>query len=83
MEQLDGGGGLYGGGGGDMGSGGGGSGYLGSGVKNGCMYIYKRNQTQTSTAAATKTIATTNVSETAKSNYVKSGDGYARITLVE
>ena len=59
----------------------GGSGYLGTSTQNGCMYQY--GSENTSTAAETKTISTSSVSETATSNYAKSGNGYARITLVE
>ncbi len=62
-------------------SAGGGSGYFATGVVNGCMYSY--NTTFTSTDAATKTVSTTNVSETPTSEYAKQGNGYARITLVE
>ena len=78
-----GGGGYFGGGGGvrnsDDSSGGGGSGYIGnSQLTNKVMYCYNCEE---STEESTKTISTTNVSETPISKYAKKGNGYARITI--
>ena len=61
--------------------GGGGSGYFATSISNGCMYSY--NTTFTSNETATKTVSTSNVSETPTSGYAKQGNGYARITLIE
>lgn len=76
-----GGGGFYGGGAGSADAGGGGgSGYINtSKLTNAFMYGYN---VSTSSATATKTYSTTNVSSTPTSNYAKSGDGVARITPV-
>lgn len=76
-----GGGGFYGGGTGFHDGGcGGGSGYIGnSNLTNKSMYCYNCTE---SSETATKTISTTNVSETPTSNYAKIGNGYARITLI-
>ena len=61
--------------------GGGGSGYIGNSLlTNKSMYCYNCT---TSTATATKTYSTTNVSNTPTSNYAKSGDGAAEITYLE
>lgn len=87
MEGADpgsggGGGGYYGGAGGDgyFCNGGGGSGYINiSRLTNALMYGYN---VPTSSATATKTYSTTNVSETPTSNYAKSGNGAARITPI-
>ena len=82
-DQGGGGGGYYGGGSGNVtGScgGGGGSGYIDiSKLTNAFMYGYN---VSTSSATATKTYSTTNVSSTPTSNYAKSGDGAARITPI-
>ena len=61
--------------------GGGGSGYLGAMLTNACMYSYKTKFT--STDPATKTVSTSNVSETATAGYAKRGNGFAKITLVD
>lgn len=64
---------------------GGGSGYINSsslisyGSITKKMYCY---QCSTSSSAGTLTSSTTNTSESPKSNYVKIGDGHARITFV-
>lgn len=63
------------------GYGGGGSGFLGSGLANGCMYSY--NTSFTSNTVTTKTVSTSNVSETATAGYAKRGNGFAKITLVD
>ena len=44
------------------------------------MYCYNCTE---SNDTNTKTISTTNVSETPTSNYAKIGNGFARITFVE
>ena len=77
-----GGGGFYGGGGsGPWASAGGGSGYIGNQqLTDKSMYCYN---CQESTEESTKTIATTCVSETPTENCAKSGNGYARITLIK
>ena len=78
-----GGGGFYGGSrSGHIAPGGGGSGYIGnSKLSNKYMYCY---YCATSDATNTKTYATTtNVSGSPVSNYVKSGNGAAKITLVD
>src|SRR5574344_29681 len=60
--------------------GGGGSGYIGnSSLTNRHMTCYSCS---TSTAASTYTNSTTNVSSSAIADYAKTGNGYARITLV-
>lgn len=61
-------------------SGSGGSGYIGNNLlTNKAMYCYNCTE---SSDTNTKTISTTNVSETPTSNYAKIGHGYARITYV-
>lgn len=82
-----GGGGYYGGGasyastGGNGNSGGGGgSGYIGNSLLTD-KFMYCYNCT-TSSATATKTYSTTNVSSTPTANYAKSGSGAAKITLI-
>ena len=75
--------GFYGGSfGGDWGSGGGGgSGYIGNSLlTEKSMYCYNCTE---STEESTKTISTTCVSETPTENCAKSGNGYARITLIK
>ena len=76
-----GGGGFYGGSrSGHVAPGGGGSGYIGnSSLTDKYMYCYN---CATSDGESTKTYSTTNVSEIAISNYAKSGDGAAKITLI-
>lgn len=70
-----GGGGFYGGS-----TGAGGSGYIGNTLlKNKSMYCYNCEE---SSEESTKTIKTTNVSETPTSKYAKIGNGYARITYI-
>ena len=81
-----GGGGLYGGGGthnvGCTAEGAaGGSGYIGNSLLTN-KYMYCYNCT-TSDATSTKTYTTTNTSSTPISNYAKSGNGAAKITLVD
>ena len=73
-----GGGGYYGGGVGGVKGGAGGSGYIGNSLLTD-KYMYCYNCT-TSTDTATKTNTTTDVSDTPTTDYVKSGDGVARIT---
>ncbi len=76
--QGGGGAGYYGGSAG--GSGAGGSGYIGNPLlTNKVMYCYNCSE---SNEESTKTISTTKVSSTPTSEYAKSGNGYARITLV-
>lgn len=61
--------------------GGGGSGYVGSSLlDNKYMYCYSCT---TSSAEDTRTYSTYSVSSNAVSNYAKSGDGYARVTLID
>ena len=61
-------------------SGSGGSGYIGNTLlKNKSMYCYNCEE---SSEESTKTIKTTNVSETPTSKYAKIGNGYARITYI-
>lgn len=61
-------------------SGAGGSGYIGNeSLSNKVMYCYNCAE---SSNESTKTISTTNVSETPISNYAKIGNGYARITYL-
>ena len=75
-----GGGGLYGGS-SDNYSAGGGSGYIGnSKLTNKAMYCYNCEE---SSDESTKTISTTNVSETPIANYAKMGNGYAKITKID
>lgn len=77
-----GGGGYYGGCGSSAycGGGSGGAGYINtSKLTNAFMYGYN---VSTSSVTATKTYSTTNVSSTPTSNYVKLGDGAARITPI-
>ena len=83
-----GGGGFYGGGGGKSNSvssghsgGGGGSGYIGNSLLTD-KYMYCYNCT-TSNVESTKTYTTTNVSDTPTSDYAKSGNGAAKVTLVD
>ena len=58
----------------------GGSGYIGNPLlKEKAMYCYNCEESK---EEATKTISTTNVSESPISNYAKIGNGYARITYV-
>lgn len=89
-ERGGGGGGYYGGGSGRTGvwnsgkpmaaGGGGGSGYIGNPLLSSkSMYCY--NCTANSDVA-TKTISTTNASETPTANYAKIGNGYAKITYI-
>ncbi len=62
------------------GSGGGGSSYIGNAsLKEKAMYCYNCKE---SNEEATKTISTTNASETPISNYAKKGNGYVKITYV-
>lgn len=79
-----GGGGWYGGGGSaNNAGGGGGSGYIGNTISacgiTRAMYGYNATA---SSADATRTYSTINFSGTATPGYAKSGDGYARITLM-
>ena len=82
-----GGGGLYGGGGSSRyhAGGGGGSSYIGNPLLLSSTSIIK-NMTcyncTTSTVPDTKTTTTTSVSDTAVSNYAKTGNGYAKITYI-
>ena len=80
FATAGGGGGFYGGSrSGHIAPGGGGSGYIGnSRLSNKYMYCY---YCSTSDDANTKTYSTTNISGNPVSNYVKSGDGAARITM--
>ena len=76
---------LGGNGGGNVGFGGGGSSYIASSnlisykEHTKAMYCYNCAE---SSDESTKTISTTNVSETPISAYAKSGNGYARITFI-
>ena len=75
--------GLYGGGGAyyNGSSAAGGSGYIGNSLlTEKSMYCYN---CATSTEESTKTISTTCISETPTENCAKSGNGYARITLIK
>lgn len=77
---IGGGAGYWGGGGPTINSAGGGSGYIGnSKLKNKSMYCY---DCEVSADANTKTVKVTNASGDAKSQYVKIGNGYARITYI-
>ncbi len=73
--------GYYGGGGGHGAGGGGGSGYIGNSLLTD-KYMYCYNCT-TSDATDTKTYTTTNTSSAAIANYAKSGDGAAKITIMD
>lgn len=80
-SAIGGGGGFYGGGGGMFIGGGGGSGYIGNSIlTNKVMYCYNCEE---SAEESIKTISTTCVSETPTENCAKSGNGYARITLIK
>ena len=81
FATTGGGGGFYGGSrSGHIAPGGGGSGYIGnSKLSNKYMYCY---YCATSDATDTKTYTTTNISASATTNYAKSGDGAARVTLI-
>ena len=73
--------GFYGGGAAFHGTGGGGSSYIGNSLlTEKSMYCYN---CQESTDESTKTISTTCVNETVTENCAKSGNGYARITLIK
>ena len=79
--ETGGGGGFYGGGTSWGSAGGGGSGYIGNSLlTEKSMYCYNCTE---STEESTKTISTTCVSETPTENCAKSGNGYARITLIK
>ena len=83
QSASGGGSGLYGGGGAyyNGSSAAGGSGYIGnSKLSEKVMYCYN---CATSTEESTKTISTTCISETPTENCAKSGNGYARITLIK
>ena len=76
-----GGGGFYGGGAGAVKGGAGGSSYIGNLLlTNKSMYCYDCEE---STEESTKTVSTTCVSEIPTENCAKSGNGYARITLIK
>ena len=76
-----GGGGYYGGGTSWGSAGGGGSGYIGNSLlSEKTMYCYNCEE---SSEENTKTISTTCTSETPKENCAKSGNGYAKITLIQ
>ena len=75
-----GGGGFYGGGAGAVKGGAGGSSYIGNSLlTNKVMYCYNCTE---SSEEATKTISATCTSATPTANCAKSGNGYARITLI-
>ena len=78
--SAGGGGGYYGGGAANHRGSGAGSGYIGNGALSGKKMV--TYSTQTSPDPSTYTEHTTNVSGTATEDYAKSGNGYARITLV-
>ena len=83
-NDCAGGGGGYFGGGAKIGGGGygsGGSGYIGNSLLTN-KYMYCYNCT-TSDATDTKTYTTTNTSSAAIANYAKSGDGAAKITIMD
>ena len=81
LYETVGGGGYYGGGTSWGSAGGGGSGYIGnSNLFEKSMYCYNCTE---STEESTKTISTTCASETPAENCAKSGNGYARITLIK
>lgn len=79
-----GGGGFYGGSGNRMIGGTGGSGYIGNpSLTNKIMYCYNCQSSENeSDETHIKTRSTTNVSDTATSNYAKIGNGFARITYI-
>ena len=78
--ETGGGGGFYGGGTSWGSAGGGGSGYIGNPLlTEKVMYCYNCEE---STEESTKTISTTCVNETPTENCAKSGNGYARISLI-
>ena len=78
---IDGGGGFYGGTSGVLQAGGGGSSYIGNPLlTEKSMYCYNCEE---STEESTKTITTTCVNSTPTENCTKSGNGYARITLIK
>ena len=78
--NIGGGGGLYGGTSGTIQAGGGGSSYIGNPLlTEKSMYCYNCEE---STEESTKTISTTCVSSTPTENCAKSGNGYARVTLI-
>ena len=78
---VGGGGGFYGGKSSDINGAGGGSGYIGNPLlTEKSMYCYNCAE---STEESTKTISITCVSETPTENCAKSGNGYARITLIQ
>lgn len=80
VRTSGGGGGYYGGGSSSRQGSGGGSGYIGnSNLTDKSMYCYNCTE---SSQTATKTISTTNISETPTSNYAKIGNGYAKITYI-
>lgn len=77
--RVSGGGGWYGGGCGMHSGGGGGSGYINTSILTAAeMYCYKCVESSTTA----KTTSVDDISETAKSNTPKSGNGHVRITLV-
>lgn len=79
-SYVGGGGGFYGGNSADY-SGGGGSGYIGnSRLTNKVMYCYDCRE---SSEVNKKTIKTENVSTVAKTNYVKEGNGFAKIEFLD
>lgn len=78
---IGGGGGFYGGTSGVLQAGGGGSSYIGNPLlTEKSMYCYNCEE---STEESTKTITTTCVNSTPTENCTKSGNGYARITLIK
>ena len=80
-STYTGGGGYYGGGGSTNGAGGGGSGYIGnSNLKDKQMVCYNCD---TSDEESTKTISNTCASGTATADCSKTGNGYAKVTLVK
>ena len=81
QASCGGGAGFYGGGPGLFAGCGGGSGYIGNSLlTDKSMYCYN---CQESPEESTKTISTTCISETPTENCAKSGNGYARITLIK
>ena len=80
VSAIGGGGGYYGGGGGMFIGGGGGSSYIGNTqLMSKIMYCYNCPE---SSDELTRTISTTNVSSSAKTNYAKKGAGYATIKYI-
>ena len=78
---IGGGGGFYGGTSGVLQAGGGGSSYIGNPLlTEKSMYCYNCEE---STEESTKTVTTTCVNSTPAENCTKSGNGYARITLIK